>query len=97
MINADMRSYNFFTLGDTNGYGSQSLSNEPKGTLKMAINTTSQSVQDNVQYKGATYIGLTHDNVDDTYVIAFGSEKLKVLYVQPKGRFKQVFMSTYAQ
>ena len=96
MINADMRSYNFFTLGDDNGYGSPTLSNEVKGTLKMAINTTSQSVQDNIQYKGATYIGLTHDNVDDSYVIAFGSEKLKVLYVQPRGRFKQVFMTVYA-
>lgn len=96
MINADMRTYNFFTFGDNNGYGSPTLSSEVKGTLKMAINTTSQSVQDNIQYKGATYIGLTHDNVEDTYVIAFGSQKLKVLYVQPKGRFKQVFMTELA-
>ena len=96
MINADMRSYNYFTLGDNNGYGSPTLSSEPKGTLKMAINTTSQSVQDNIQYRGATYIGLTHDNVDDSFVIAFGDERLKVLYVQPKGRFKQVFMSVMA-
>jgi hypothetical protein len=29
-------------------------------------------------------------------VIAFGDEKLKVLYVQPKGRFTQVFMSELA-
>lgn len=96
MINADMRTYNFFTLGDDNGYGSPVLSSEVKGTLKMAINTTSQSVQDNIKYKGATYIGLTHDYVDDSYVIALGDEKLKVLYVQPKGRFKQVFMADYA-
>lgn len=96
MINCDMRSYNYFTLGDDNGYGSPTLSTEIQGTLKMAINTTSQSVQDNIKYKNATYIGLTHDYVDDSFVIAFGNEKLKVLYVQPKGRFKQVFMSEMA-
>lgn len=96
MINCDMRSYNYFTLGDDNGYGSPQLSTEPKGTLKMAVNTTSQSVQDNIQYKGATYIGLTHDYVDDSYVVALGELKLKVLYVQPKGRFKQVFMMVFA-
>lgn len=96
MINCDMRSYNYFTLGDDNGYGSPQLSTEPKGTLKMAVHTTSQSVQDNIQYKGATYIGLTHDYVDDSYVIALGETKLKVLYVQPRGRFKQVFMTVFA-
>lgn len=96
MINADMRTYNYFTFGDDNGYGSPTLSSDIKGTLKMAINTTSQSVQDNIKYKNATYIGLTHDNVDDSFVIAFGNEKLKVLYVQPRGRFKQVYMTELA-
>jgi hypothetical protein len=97
MINTDMRTYDYFTFGDSNGYGSPSLSKEPKGTIKIAINTTSQSVQDNIKYKSATYIGLTHDkDIDDTYVIAFGKEKLKVLYVQPKGRYTQVFMSELA-
>ena len=96
MINADMRSYNYFTFGDDNGYGSPTLSSEVKGTIKMAIHTTSQSVQDNIMYQGATYIGLTHDNIDNSFVIALGDERLKVLYVQPKGRFKQVFMEKMA-
>ena len=93
MINGTMRSYNYFTFGDNNGYGSPQLSEDIKGTIKMSINTTSQSVQDNIKYKGATYIGLTTGTVDDSFVIQFGNERLKVLYVNPVGRFKQVFMS----
>lgn len=58
----------------------------------MAIYTTSQGVQDNVNYSGANYIGLTVGAVDDTYIIHYGAERLKVLYVQPKGRYKQAFM-----
>lgn len=92
MIVADMRTYDYLTYGDSDGYGQPALSEEVEGSVKMAINTTSQSVQDNINYKNASYIGLTLADVDDTYVILYGDERLKVLYVQPKGRFKQVFM-----
>lgn len=92
MINADMRLYDYFTFGADDGYGQPQLSTEPQGQIKMAINLTSQSIQDNINYKEAQYIGLTHADVDDTYVIAFGNERLKVLYVNPKGRYKQVFL-----
>lgn len=92
MINNDMRLYNYFTFGDEDGYGQPTLSTDVKGQIKMAINTTSQSIQDNVRYKDCSYIGLTHAKVDDTYVIEYGEERLKVLYVNPKGRYTQVFM-----
>ena len=65
---------------------------EFKGTVKMAIYTSSQSVQDNIRYKDATYIGLTHAKVDDTFVINYDGELLKVLYVNNQGRLKQVFL-----
>lgn len=93
MINGNMRSYDYFTFGDKNEYGSPQLSEDIKGSIKMSISTTSQSVQDNIKYKGATYIGLTTGSIDDTFVIQYGNERLKVLYVTPVGRFKQVFMS----
>ena len=87
-----MRLYDFFTFGTNDEYGQAQLSKEPVGQIKMSINLTSQSVQDNINYKDANYIGLTHAEVDDSYVIAFGNERLKVLYVNPFGRYKQVFM-----
>lgn len=94
MINTDSRYYSYFTFGDDNGYGQPSLSEEAQGLIKMAINITSQAIADNnIKYKDATYLGLTMENIDDTYVIQYGNEKLKVLYVNPRGRFKQVFMS----
>ncbi len=97
MINADMRLYNFFTIGEPNAYGQPQMpakDAEPVGQVKMAINTSSQGIQDNVNYKDCNYIGLTHAEVDDTYIIEYGNERLKVLYVNPKGRYKQVFLQT---
>ena len=93
MINADMRTYSYYTLGELNEYGLEQISTEPTGSIKMAIYTTSQTVNNTILYTGAQYIGLTQEaKVNDTYVIEYGAERLKVLYVQSKGKFKQVFM-----
>lgn len=93
MINADMRLYDYYTYGENNAYGEQVLSKDIVGTIKMAINITSQSIQDNINYKEAAYMGLTHAPIDDTYVIQYGEKKLKVLYVNPKGRLTQAFLA----
>lgn len=96
MINADMRLYNYFTLGAKNAYGQQALPAEdaqPVGQIKMAINISSQSIQDNINYKNANYVGLTHAEVNDTYVIEYGNVRLKVLYINPRGRYTQVFLT----
>lgn len=93
MINADMRFYDYYILNGKDAYGQPAMSNQPDGQIKIAINISSQSVQDNINYQGSQYVGLTHAPVNDTYVIQYGTEKLKVLYVNPKGRLTQVFMA----
>lgn len=95
MINADMKLYNYY-LYSQNEYGQTTIpdGSNPAGQIKMAIYPTSQSTQDNILYKNATYIGLTNDaGVNDIYQIEFREERLKVLYVSPQGRFRQVFLA----
>lgn len=93
MINAQMRDYKYYTYADENAYGQPQLSAEPQGTIKMAINISSQSTQANILYNHCSYIGLTTDaGISNKYVIEYDKERLKVEYVNPMGRFKQVFM-----
>jgi hypothetical protein len=98
MINTDFRTYNYFSIGDKDGYGQATImkdsSGNPvvQGTIKMAINISSQSVQENINYKDARYVGLTLGNVNDKFVIDYNGSKLKVLYVNARGRYKQVFL-----
>lgn len=92
MINAQMRLYDYYTIGDVDDYGQSLISTEPAGAIKIAINIASQTVQDNIKYKDYSYIGLTQAKVDDTYIIKYGEELLKVLYVNVLGRYQQVFM-----
>lgn len=93
MINANMRNYDFYLYGALDAYGQPQLSTEVQGSIKMAINIASQSVQQNIIYNGAQYVGITHTELNDKYVIQYGDEKLKVLYVNPTGRFIQVFLA----
>lgn len=89
-----MRNYNFYTFGEKDIYGQPQLSEEVQGSIKMSIDVVSQSITDTANYKQVTYIGLTRDaQVNDTYVIEYGEVKLKVLYVNSKGRLNQVFMA----
>lgn len=91
-----MRFYDYFTLGEKDAYGQPQMPDAdaiPTGKVKISINTTSQSIQDNIRYKDASYLGLTLDaNINDTYIIKYNGELLKVLYINPNGRFKQVFL-----
>lgn len=93
MINADMRLYDYFTLGAQDEYGQQVESTEPAGQIKIAINVASQTVQDNINYTNCQYVGLTHNKlIDDTWLIQYGNTRLKVLYVNKHGRLTQVFL-----
>ena len=93
MINIEFRDYDYFTFGTKDAYGQPQLSTNPTGAVKMAIYITSQTIQDNINYKGATYLGLTYSLLDDTCVIQYGDTKLKVLYVNPQGRLNQVYLA----
>ena len=94
MINANMRLYDYFTLG-LNDYGDTALSSEAKGQIKISINETNYNLVNNILYKDCSYIGLTYAEIDDTFVIQYGDIKLKVKHVNPQGRYKQVFMGLY--
>ena len=94
MIGLNMRSYDYYTYGEDNAYGQPQLSKEPVGKVKLSIYTTSETVQGNINYTNANYIGLTHDkNINDSYVIQYGEQRLKVLYIAPQGRYKQVYLA----
>lgn len=95
MINARMKLYNFFTIGEPNAYGQPQMpakDAEPNGQIKMAIELLSQSAADNVCYSEASFIGFTHLDIDTSFIIQYNDLRLKVLYVTDAGRYKQVFL-----
>lgn len=94
MIEANMAYYNYYEYGEPNEYGEPTLSEEPQGTVKMAIYETGQSVQENVNYTNANYVGFTWADVSNDMVIEYGNERLKVLYViKPKRMLNQVMLA----
>lgn len=94
MINANMRFYDYYTFEDKDEYGDYKLSDKPTGQVRICINTTTTSVQGNINYTDAEYIGLTLDkSINDKCVIQYGDCKLKVLYTNNPGKYSQVFLA----
>lgn len=98
MIARDMRDYVYYLYGESDSYGQLTLIKDnsgeplPQGTVSLAVYNTSQSIQANINYKDCSYVGLTYNkSINDSYVIQYGEELLKVLYVTP-GRVNQVFL-----
>lgn len=91
-INNQMKSYNYYTTGALNDYGQPVIDTTPKGTIEMAINIRTFTTKDYILYSSAEYIGLTAAPVDDTYIIEYGAERLKILYVNKIGRLNQCIM-----
>lgn len=94
MITTDMRDYDYYIYGAKDKYGQLILDQSVKGKIKMAIYISSQSVQDNINYKDCRYVGFTNEPIDASYVIQYGDQKLKVLYTVP-GRRTNVFLTNY--
>ena len=44
---------------------------------------------------GIVIVGLPDKAVNESYVIQYGNTKLKVKYVNPIGRYTQVFLTNY--
>ena len=93
MINTQMRLYPYFLYEEEDEYGQANPSLAAKGKIKMSINLINQTTVDNINYKDATYLGITMKPIDDTYLIDFKGIKLKVLYVNNIGKYNQVYMA----
>ena len=102
MISSNMRNYDYYLIGDDNGYGQLTLIRDndanplKQGEINIGITILTKNVTDDLRYSDANYLGLTYDkNIKDTYVIKYGEELLKVKYLIPTGRHTQVFLSVY--
>ena len=93
MINTQMKNYSYYTLDNNDEYG-QPQPIKADDTIKIAINFVTETLQENPLYSGVQYTGLTlNKNINSSYIIEYGDEKLKVLYVNKAGRYNQIFLA----
>ena len=94
MINTTFNDYDYYVFSQSeNDYGEKTISTTKAGSVSIAIYLYTQNITSNIKYKDAQYIGLIEStNIKESCVIAYGDKKLKVLYVNPVGRWQQVYM-----
>ena len=95
MIFSNMRYYDYWKITVNEEYAQEVLptaDDEPTGQVKLAIYPTSTGTQENILYANCSYVGLTFDaEINDKYIINYEGQRLKAMYKQPIGRYKQVF------
>lgn len=90
-----MREYSYYLYEEPDAYGQATQSTEIKGTIKLAIYPMSQALSENIKYKDCTYTALTKDaQINDTFVIQYKEEKLKVQYINHFDRYNQVYLQS---
>ena len=91
-----MRLYDYVKVIENDTYGQEIIppfDTAPLGQVKLAIYPSSTGTQENILYANCAYVGFTYNNeIDDKYIIQYGKERLKVMYIQPHSRMKQVFL-----
>jgi hypothetical protein len=94
MLATQMREYSYSRLIDEVDEYGQPQTIEAEGVVKMAINFASEQVTANNLYSGASYVGFTlNKEVDETYIIQYKENKLKVTYANNLGRYNQVYLA----
>ena len=102
MISRERRDYEYFRYSEEdNAYGQKTLikddENNPVvfGTVSMSIFDTANAFTGDVRFKDSKYLGLTNDKfIDTSFVINYKGEHLRVQYIVPRGRYKQVFLNS---
>lgn len=96
MIYSKMRQYDYWLISVNEEYGQEVMpaaEETAAGKVKLSIYPTSTGTQDNILYANCSYVGFTFDaEINDKYVIAYNTERLKVMYIQTAGRMRQVFL-----
>lgn len=92
---SNQKLYNYYLIENNDEYGTSDVSIEIKGQVKMNINLTNQQISDDAIYKNAQFIGLTLDkDINENYIIEHEEMLLKVLYINKKGRYKQIYLGS---
>ena len=94
MITTTFNDYDYYTYSSAqNEYGEKTVMSTKAGTVSIAIYLYTQNIVSNIKYKDAQYIGLTESAaLTESCVVACGDKRLKVLYINPVGRWRQGYM-----
>ena len=95
MIQSNMKLYNYYTLGELDDYGTNQVSEQVSGQVKLSVFLQTKQLSDNSIYKEAQFTALTNDkDINEKYLIEYNNMLLKVLYINDLGRYRQIYLGS---
>ena len=95
MIQNNMKLYNYYTLSELDDYGTNQVSKQISGQVKLSIFLQTKQLSDNSIYKEVQFTALTNDkDINEKYLIEYNNMLLKVLYINDLGRYRQIYLGS---
>ena len=95
MIQSNMKLYNYYTLGELDDYGTEQVSKQVSGQVKLSIFLQTKQLSDNSIYKDVQFTALTNDkDINEKNLIEYNNMLLKVLYINDLGRYRQIYLGS---
>ena len=95
MIQNNMKLYNYYTLDEIDDYGTNQVSQQVSGQVKLSIFLQTKQLSDNSIYKEVQFTALTNDkDINEKYLIEYNNMLLKVLYINDLGRYRQIYLGS---
>jgi hypothetical protein len=92
VINRSEVNATLITMGGQDEYGQDLNAPISQSSITLTFGLYTHQQTDDIRYQDVEYTGLTVYDVADNQVIQIGDKKYKVLFVNPFGRMKQVFL-----
>jgi len=92
VINRSEQPALLYTMGGQDEYGQDLVEPIAQKKITLTFGLYNHKQTDDIRYEDVEYTGLTPYDVADDQVIELNGFKYKVLFVNPFGRMKQVFL-----
>lgn len=93
MINREMRQATVVTYGGVDEYGQMNTTATASRDTYLTFGLYQHTNSNDVRYQNVTHYGLTKDSeITDNDIIVIDGVEYKVLFVNPFGRMREVFL-----
>lgn len=92
VINRAQVQATLITMGGQDEYGQDLMNELDRKPITLTFGLYNHKQTDDIRYEDVEYTGLTIYDVFDDQIIQIGEDRYKVLFANPFGRMRQVFL-----
>lgn len=94
MISRELIKATLITYDGIDEYGQEGINPINQTPIEITFGIYKHQPTEDIRFQNVEYVGLTKASVNDSQAIKIGDKEYKIQFVNPFGRYKEVFMIT---